>query len=129
MKSRTRRSCETDSPEFSFWGRPWKQALRRAIVSPSPYNPILGSDASHSAARSRAHSTALLSCELEFRFRRVGDLPFLDCRPIDLLNQHAAVALGHNSPTKMFGRSESLYVRIGPFSQILRPGECRKAKR
>src|SRR5690242_20777549 len=54
MKSRTRRSCETDSPEFSFWGRPWKQALRRAIVSPSPYNPVLGS-------RSEEHTSELQS--------------------------------------------------------------------
>jgi hypothetical protein len=41
MKSRTRWSCAADRPEPFLWGCLWKHALRRATVSPSPYNRAL----------------------------------------------------------------------------------------
>ena len=56
-------------------------------------------------------------------------MPFFDCRAVALPGEHLAVPFGHNRPTKVLGRSETLYIRIGPLSQILGPGERGKANR
>jgi hypothetical protein len=62
-------------------------------------------------------------CNLEFRLRRVWDLPSFDRRTVTLLDKHLTVLLGHNGPAEVFCRGKPLYVSIRPFSQILGPGE------
>src|ERR1700722_15903201 len=57
--------------------------------------------------------------DLKFCLRRVGYLPFLNCRTITSFKEYLAVPLDYNNPTKVFGGTEAIDIRIGPFFQIL----------